>query len=216
MVHHAQSSNPLVKPPPVPKREAYDTTNSALSMHSSSHTGDLYNDSEMRMDDMFDYTPPVKRMRATDLTMREPYAGPPAISDMLQGEVARMPYRFVIELHKSSYIKADENIMSMQALEEREKQDIQLACSLREHQELLPPLIIGVPHGYATARPTANLDTCWNNHQLSEFVGGDPNKLKRAVGIRDEFSGRLGVTSYKTLTQLLGILETSIQQVMNN
>ena len=178
------------------------------------------------------YAPPKpKRIKITaDEAFLKPYEGPRHLPEILIGEVSKLPYRFKVELHESTHIKKSDNITTKSQLSQKESEDILLNCQIESHgwtrfsddensnnNRLIPEIVISIPSDYPSfVKVPSVLGDCWNDASLNQFFNGHSAKINLARSIRTDFEQRLDGSNFKTLTQLLGILENSIKQVCCN
>ena len=169
--------------------------------------------------------PKPKRMKITaDEFYDKPYVGPRNLPEMLVGEVTKLPFRYKVDLDQSNFITSSDNIMSKSQLQQKESQDILLNCQIRESSSNdtqkynpLPIIDVLIPCDYpSSAKKPRVSETCWSDDSLNKYYNGNIAKINLTKNIKQEFEKRVENSNYKTLTQLLGILENSIKQVCCN
>jgi len=208
--------------PMVPKREP----NNMALMDSMGLSELSQNENQISME-TDPYAPPKpKRIKITvDEIYDHPYEGPRNLPEILIGEVSKLPYRFKVELHESNYIKKSDNITTKSQLLQIEAQDILLNCQIESNSDrfddnknkLVPEILISIPCEYPSLVKVPSVSPgCWSDESLSSFFSGNVAKINLARSIRNDFEQRLEGSNFKTLTQLLGILENSIKQVCCN
>ena len=78
----------------------------------------------------------------------------------------------------------------------------------------MPNFVIGVAAGYPSlVKKPYLLESSWNDDSLNQFFGGLSGKVGKGKIIRSDFMECIENSSFKTVTQLLSIVENSIKKV---